>query len=43
MSIRENFSNKISFAVANEYDKGATMQIATVLGHVYHLACQSNV
>ena len=39
MSIRETFSNSIDFAVINEYDKDAVMQIWTVLGHVYHVAC----
>ena len=37
MWIRETFSNSIDLSVINEYDKGAVMQIWTVLGHVYHL------
>ena len=37
MSIRETFSNSIDLSVINEYDKGAVMQIWTVLAHVYHL------
>ena len=40
MSIRETFSNGISFAVINHYDKSAVMQISAVLGHVYHVACR---
>ena len=39
MSIRESFLNSIDLAVINEYDKGAVMLIATVLGHVYLVAC----
>ena len=38
MSIRETFTNSIAFAVINEYDKGALMQISTMLGHVNHIA-----
>ena len=38
MSIRETFSNSIDFVVTNEYDKGAVMQVSTVLGHVYYVA-----
>ena len=41
MSIRETFSNLIDLAVINEYDKGAVMQISTVLRHVDHIACRS--
>ena len=41
MSIRETFSNSIALAVINEHDKGAVMQISTVFGHIYHIACQS--
>ena len=40
MSIRETFSNSIYLAVIDEYDNGAVMQISTVLGHVYHVACR---
>ena len=40
MSITETFSNSINLAVINESDKGAVMHISTVLGHVYHVACQ---
>ena len=40
MSINETFSNSIDLAVINEYDKGAMMQISTVLWHVYHVPCQ---
>ena len=32
MSIRQTFSNAIGLAVIIEYDKGAVMQISTVLG-----------
>ena len=40
MSRRKTFSNTISMPVTNEYDKGAVMQISTVLVHIYHVACQ---
>ena len=40
MSIRQTFCDWISSAVINKYDKGAVMQIWTVLGHVYHVACR---
>ena len=40
MSIRGTFSNSIDFAVMNEYDKGDVMQIPTVFGHVYGVACR---
>ena len=40
MSIGETFSSSISLAVIDEYDKGVVMQISTVLGHVYHVACR---
>ena len=39
MSITETFSNSINLAMINESDKGAVMQISTVLGHTYHIAC----
>ena len=29
----------MSLPVTNEYDKGAVIQISTVFGHVYHIAC----
>ena len=38
MSITE--TNLISFTVADEYDKPAVMQISTVLGDVYLVACR---
>ena len=38
MSIRETFSNSIDLALINESDRGAVMQISTMLGHVYHIA-----
>ena len=40
MSIRETFSNLIDMAAIDEYDKGAVMQISTVLEHVYLVAFQ---
>ena len=40
MLIRETYSNTISFPVTNEYDKDAVMQISTVFGHSYHVACR---
>ena len=38
MSIRENFSKSVSLTVTSESDKGAVMQISTVLGNVYLIA-----
>ena len=40
MLIRETFFDSIDFAVINEYDKGTVIQIPTLLGHVYHVACR---
>ena len=40
MSIKETFSNSIDLAVLNESDQGSVMQLPTVLGHVYHVACR---
>ena len=40
MSIREIFSNWNNLAVINEHDRGDVMEIWTVLGHVYHVACK---
>ena len=40
MSITETISNSIDLAVINESNKVAVMQISTMLGHVYHVACQ---
>ena len=40
ISVRETFSNSISCRVINKHDKGAVLQIATVLGTIYHVACQ---
>ena len=34
-----DFSNTIDFAVINEYNNDAVMQISTVLGDVCHVAC----
>ena len=36
----DTFSNSIEFEVINEFDKDAVMQISTVLGHVFHVACE---
>ena len=41
MSTRETLYNLIGPEVINDYDKGAVMQISTVLGNVVHVACQS--
>ena len=35
-----HFFNSIDLAVLNECDKDAVMQILTVLGQVYHIACR---
>ena len=40
MSTRETFSNTILLPVTNEYDKAAVIQISTVFGHIYHVACR---
>ena len=40
MSIRETFSNSISFTVINKYNKGAVMQISTVFGQFTMLLVQ---
>ena len=40
MSRRETFSNSIALRVIDEYDNSVVMQITTVLGHVYHVACR---
>ena len=34
------FLQLIGFTLINDYDKGAAMQISSVLGHVYHVACR---
>ena len=41
ISLRVPFSNSISCRVINKYDKRATVQISTVFGPVYHVACPS--
>ena len=35
ISLRESFSNSISFTLINKYDKDAVAQISTVFGKVY--------
>ena len=40
MSIIETLSNLIEFVVIKEDDKGAAMQISTVLWDVYYVACR---
>ena len=40
MQIQETFSKSIDLRVIKEYDKSDGMQISTVLGHVYDVACQ---
>ena len=40
MSLRETLSNTITLTVMNEYGKGAVVEIETVFGPVYHVACQ---
>ena len=37
------FSDSIAFKVVNEYGTGAVVQISTVFGPVYYVACQSVV
>ena len=41
MSKKETYSNSISLPVTNEYDRGAVMQILTMLVLVYYIACRS--
>ena len=40
ISLKETFSNEITFAVINNYGKGAVIQIATVFRPIYHFVCQ---
>ena len=40
MSMRQTFSSSVDLIVINEYGEVSVMQILTVLGHVYHVACQ---
>ena len=40
MSIKQTFSNSVNLAVINESDKGALMQISTMLENVYHVGCR---
>ena len=40
MSIRQTFCNAIDLAVITDYNNGAVMQISTVFGYVYYLACR---
>ena len=42
MSIRVTFCNSISLAVIDEYDKGAGIQISTMLGDVYRLLVEAS-
>ena len=37
------FSNSIAFKVIHKYGKGPVVQISTVFGLVYYVACQSVV
>ena len=41
MSSRETLSNSIDLVVIDEYNKGAMMQMSTVIWQVYHIACRS--
>ena len=34
------FSNSIALAVINKFDKGAVVEISTMFGSTYHVACQ---
>ena len=38
ISLKETFSNAITFRVINKYGKGALIRIATVFQLVYHVA-----
>ena len=39
MSLRVTFSNFIAFTMMNEYGKGAAVEIKSVFGPVYNVAC----
>ena len=39
ISLRENFSDSTTFKVINEYGEGAAVQILTLFGPAYHVAC----
>ena len=39
ISLWETFSNSTAFTVINEYGKGVAVQIWTVFGPIYHVAC----
>ena len=38
--LRETFIDLIAFSVINQYGKDAIVEISTVLGTVYHVACR---
>ena len=40
MSKTETFSNSIDLVLISQYDKGAVMQISTVVRHIYLVAYQ---
>ena len=39
ISLREAFSGSTAFTVSNKYGKGGVVQISTLFGHPYHVAC----
>ena len=39
MSLRETFSNDVSFILINKYVKGAAVQIQTVFETILHVGC----
>ena len=43
ISIKDTFSNVISFTVIDTYCKGAVAQIATVFRPICHVVCRSVV
>ena len=39
ISLKESFSDAITFTVINKYNKGAVVQIATVLQPICYVVC----
>ena len=43
ISLRVTFSKSLAFTRISEYDKGAAVQISTVFGRFFHVACPREV
>ena len=39
-SLKFNLDFRKALAVVSEFDRGSALQISTLLGHVYHVACR---